>query len=73
VLSKKLEATQRKQNIEYIFKEGVIVMTADAVTFELLSTICAPRSAFLVAFWASGVTSFNSFMIIIHFIYVNVV
>jgi hypothetical protein len=35
-LSKKLEATQRKQNIEYIFKEGGIVMTADAVTFELL-------------------------------------
>jgi len=36
VLSKKLEATQREQNIEYIFKEGVIVMTVDAVTFELL-------------------------------------
>jgi hypothetical protein len=35
-LSKKLEATQRKQNIEYVFKEGGIVMTADAVTFELL-------------------------------------
>lgn len=34
--SKKLEATQRKQNIEYILKEGGIVMTADAVTFELL-------------------------------------
>ena len=35
-LSKKLEATQRKQNIEYVFKEGGIAMTADAVTFELL-------------------------------------
>lgn len=35
-LSKKLEATQTKQNIEYILKEGGIVMTADAVTFELL-------------------------------------
>jgi hypothetical protein len=31
-----LEATQRKQNIEYVFKEGGIAMTADAVTFELL-------------------------------------
>jgi hypothetical protein len=31
-----LEATQRKQNIEYVFKEGGIVMTGDAVTFELL-------------------------------------
>jgi hypothetical protein len=28
--------TSSKQNIEYVFKEGGIVMTADAVTFELL-------------------------------------
>lgn len=35
-LSKKLDATRRKQNIEYVFKEGGIVITADAVTFEML-------------------------------------
>jgi len=35
-LQKKLEATKRNTNIEYNFTNGGIVITADAVTFELI-------------------------------------
>jgi hypothetical protein len=33
---KKFEATKRNLNVEYKFTNGVIVLTADAVKFELL-------------------------------------
>ena len=33
---KKLEATKRNLNVEYKYTNGGIVLTADAVTFELL-------------------------------------
>jgi hypothetical protein len=35
-LYKKLEATKRNFNVEYKYSNGGIVLTADAVTFELL-------------------------------------
>ena len=35
-LAKKLMATQRKDNILYEFKDGGVVITSDAVTFELI-------------------------------------
>ena len=35
-LYKKLEATKRNLNVEYKYTNGGIVLTADAVTFELL-------------------------------------
>jgi hypothetical protein len=35
-LYKKFEATKRNLNVEYKFTNGVIVLTADAVKFELL-------------------------------------
>ena len=35
-LAKKLTAAQRKEKVSYEFKDGGLVITADAVTFELL-------------------------------------
>ena len=38
-LYKKLEATKRNLNVEYKYSNGGIVLTADAVTFELLRLV----------------------------------